>query len=122
MSVIADALGSTFDTKAPELRKRMKDWYNQETTSIDDLILGGAPSGAGGSILSVRPPIDSKRVVDVTVITEEILGIPLPPEIIRPGGYDSYQQMVDHLVPQLRDVYTKKLKVKPSPAKPALVE
>ncbi|TPJ38874.1 hypothetical protein FJ434_22825 [Mesorhizobium sp. B2-5-13] len=112
MDVAIDDLGKTFDAKKPELVERLKQWFDNETTSIDDLISTSAPSGTGGSVVSARPAIDSKRVVDTTVITEEILGIELPPEIIKPGGYNDFQEMVDHLVPLLRRVYTKDLKVK----------
>jgi hypothetical protein len=77
-------------------------------------VVASAPAGTGGSIISVRPAIDSKRVVDATLITEEILGIDLPPEIIKPGGYESCEAMIDHIVPCLERVFTGELKVKNS--------
>lgn len=112
-------LGKTFDSKTPELIDRLKQWFDNEAASIDDLISTSAKTGTGGSVVSARPAIDSKRVVDTTVITEEVLGIELPPEIIKPGGYNDFQQMIDHLVPLLRRVYTKDLKVKKSPVNAA---
>jgi hypothetical protein len=51
-------------------------------------------------------------VVDATLITEEVLGIELPPEIIKAGGYDSFEAMLDHIVPRLEEVFTGELKVK----------
>ncbi|MGO8038237.1 hypothetical protein [Rhizobium leguminosarum] len=105
-------LAKQFDAKVPELLKRLSEWFDNEATSIDDVIANSAPSGTGGSVVSARPAIDSKRVVDATVITEEVLGIELPPEIIKPGGYESFQEMADHLVPMLKRVFSKEIKVK----------
>src|SRR5208337_5162356 len=99
-----------FALKVPELISRFRDWFEQESVAIDGSIAGAAPSGSGGSIISVRPAIDSKRVVDATFITEEVLGIELPPEIIKAGGYDSCDAMIDHIVPRLEKVFTGELK------------
>lgn len=119
MEASIDDLGTQFDAKMPELLKRLQDWFDKEDASIDDVISNSAPTGAGGSVVSARPAIDSKRVVDATVITEEVLGIELPPEIIKPGGYNDFKEMVDHLVPALKGVYTKQIKVKKAPVKVA---
>ncbi|MER9056695.1 hypothetical protein [Mesorhizobium sp. M0910] len=112
MDATIDDLGKQFDAKVPELLKRLQEWFDNEAASIDDVISKSAPSGTGGSVVSGRPTIDSKRIVDTTVITEEVLGIELPPEIIKPGGYNDFQEMADHLVPLLKRVFTKDLKVK----------
>lgn len=101
-----------FAAKLPALIKGLKDWYDEETAAIDGSVVSAAPSGSGGSIISARPAIDSKRVVDATLITEEVLGIELPPEIIKAGGYESYEAMLDHIVPCLEKVFTGELKVK----------
>ena len=101
-----------FADKLPALIEGLKNWYEEETAAIDGSVISAAPSGSGGSIISARPAIDSKRVVDATLITEEVLGIELPPEIIKAGGYESYEAMVDHIVPLLEKVFTGELKVK----------
>jgi hypothetical protein len=101
-----------FAAKLPDLIEGLKGWYEKETAAIDGSVVSAAPSGSGGSIISARPAIDSKRVVDATLITEEILGIELPPEIIKAGGYESYDAMIDHIVPRLEKVFTGELKVK----------
>ncbi|MGG6898025.1 hypothetical protein [Rhizobium sp. BR 315] len=105
-------LATQFDAKIPELLEKLSEWFENEATSIDDVLANSAPSGTGGSVVSSRPAIDSKRVVDATVITEEVLGIELPPEIIKPGGYENFQEMADHLVPLLKRVFTKEIKVR----------
>ncbi len=101
-----------FASKLPTLIKGLKDWFDEETAAIDGCVVGAAPSGSGGSIISARPAIDSKRVVDATLITEEVLNIELPPEIIKAGGYESFEAMIDHIVPRLEKVFTGELKVK----------
>lgn len=109
-------LQKAFDAKVPELKARLEKWFEEETASIDGAVASEAPAGAGGSIMSKRPAIDSKRVVDATVITQEVIGIELPPQIIKPGGYESCQEMVDDLVAKLGKVFTGELQVKKSKA------
>jgi hypothetical protein len=101
-----------FAAKLPALVKGLKDWFEEETASIDGSVVSAAPSGSGGSIITARPAIDSKRVVDATLVTEKVLGIELPPEIIKAGGYESCEAMLDHIVPRLERVFTGELKVK----------
>lgn len=107
-----DGLKKDFEAKVPVLISKMKEWFDEETAAIDGSVESAAPVGTGGSIITVRPAIDSKRVVDATIITVEVLGIELPPEIIKPGGYESFEEMIEHLVPQLKKVFTGELKVK----------
>lgn len=109
-------LKKAFDAKVPELKTKLEKWFEEETASIDGAVASEAPAGPGGSIMSKRPAIDSKRVVDATVITQEVIGIELPPQIIKPGGYDSCQEMVDDLVAKLEKVFTGELQVKKTKA------
>ena len=112
-------LAKKFDEKTPQLIAELETWYAEETTAIDGAIEAAAPAGEGGSIISVRPPIDSKRVVDATLVTEAVLGIELPPEIIKPGGYDTFEEMIDDIIPKLKNVFTGELKVKKTATKQA---
>ena len=84
--------------------------------------MSDAPSGTGGSIISKTPAIDSKRVLDASSVTSEILDIEIPPEIIKPGGYDSCDEMLDDLLPKLRDVYSGKRKVKKRKAEKEMIK
>lgn len=112
MDATKDDLKKLFAQKVPELIAQFEAWFEEETTSIDGSTSTGAPSGAGGSIIAMRPAIDSKRVVDATIITQQVLGIELPPEIIKPGGYDSCEAMIADLLPKLQQVFTGEIKVK----------
>jgi hypothetical protein len=112
-------LAKKFDEKTGQLIAELEAWYIEETTAIDGSIETAAPAGEGGSIVSVRPAIDSKRVVDATLVTESVLGIELPPEIIKPGGYDTFEEMIDDIIPKLKNVFTGELKVKKPASKQA---
>lgn len=118
MSATKDELEKAFDQKVPELVSQLEAWFVQETAPIDGAPAADAPSGEGGSIIDTRPAIDSKRVVDATVITKKVLDIELPPAIIKPGGYASCKEMIDDIVPKLKKVFTGEIKVRtPKPVK-----
>jgi hypothetical protein len=118
MDATKDELAKAFDEKVPELVSQLGAWFEQETVPIDGAPGADAPSGEGGSIIGIRPAIDSKRVVDATVVTKKVLGIELPPAIIKPGGYTSCEEMTDDIVPKLKKVFTGEIKVKtPKPVK-----
>src|SRR4051794_39486475 len=114
MDATKDELEKVFTAKTTELIAELEAWFEQETASIDGTIAASAPSGTGGSIIATRPVIDTKRVVDATVITKQVLGIELPPAIIKPGGYNSCAEMIADIVPKLQKVFTGEIKVKTS--------
>jgi len=107
-----EELKADFAKRRDELVAELEAWFEEETASIDGSIEAAAPAGAGGSIMSVRPAIDSKRVVDATVVTKRVLEIDLPPELIKPGGYASCEEMIADLIPKLERVFIGDLKVK----------
>jgi hypothetical protein len=112
MDATKDELKKIFAAKVPKLRAELEAWFKEETASIDGTVVAEAPSGTGGSIIGTGPAIDSKRVVDATVIIKQVLDIELPPEIIKPGGYGSCEEMIADIVPKLQRVFTGELKVK----------
>lgn len=112
MDKTKEELTKAFAAKVPMLVAELKAWFEEETASIDGSVEAGAPAGSGGSIMGMRPAIDSKRVVDATVITKQVLDIELPPEIIKPGGYKSCEEMIADIVPKLEKVFIGDIKVK----------
>ena len=112
MAPTREDLKAAFAAKLPTLVAELEAWFEEETASIDGTIEAATPAGTGGSIVSVRPAIDSKRVVDSTVVTKKILDIELPPEIIKPGGYASCEAMIRDIVPKLEQVFIGDIKVK----------
>lgn len=118
MDATKDELKAQFATKRPTLVAALEAWFEEETAAIDGSVAAGAPSGSGGSIIGMRPAIDSKRVVDATVVTKKVLDIELPPQIIKAGGYASCAEMVADIVPKLEKVFIGEIKVrKRKPAK-----
>lgn len=112
MAATREELKAAFAAKLPALTTELKDWFEAETAAIDGSVDAGAPSGTGGSIMGMRPAIDSKRVVDATVVTKKVLEIELPPQIIKAGGYNSCDEMIADLVPKLERVFLGDIKVK----------
>lgn len=112
MSADIEAKRKRFKEQAVLLVQELEAWYEEETAPIDGAAPPPAPAGAGGSIVGMRPAIDSKRVVDAARVTRAVLEIELPPEIIKRGGYESCEEMINDLMPKLERVYTGELKVK----------
>ena len=100
-----------FDAKKDELIDALSDWYEEEIEAIDAGIDEGVPQGDAGSISSCGPAIDSKRVLDASSVTKKIIGIDIPPKIIRKGGYNDLDDLVSHLVPRLRKVISGEIKI-----------
>jgi hypothetical protein len=112
MDTNREELKRIFATKVPMLVAELEAWFEEETAAIDGSVEAGAPSGTGGSIMGMRPAIDSKRVIDATVVTKKILEIELPPQIIKAGGYRSCEEMIADMVPKLERVFIGDIKVK----------
>jgi hypothetical protein len=112
MDTTKEGLRKVFAEKLPALVNALQVWFEEEIEAIDGSVEANAPSGSGGSIIGTRPAIDSKRVLDATAITKKVLDIALPPEIIKPGGYDSCADMIADIVPKLERVFTGEIKVK----------
>ena len=100
-----------FDAKKDELIAALSDWYDDEMEAIDSGIDEGVPQGDAGAISSVGPAIDSKRVLDASSVTKSVIGIDVPPKIIRKGGYNDLDDLVSHLVPRLRKVISGEIKI-----------
>lgn len=47
------------------------------------------------------PLVDSKSVIKLSPVVEQMTGHKIKPEWIKPGGYDSLEEAVSHLVQQL---------------------
>ncbi|MEN6543674.1 hypothetical protein [Parvibaculum sp.] len=112
MAATKEELKKIFAAKVPVLIAELKEWFEEEAAAIDGSVEADAPSGPGGSIIGMRPAIDSKRIVDATVVTKKVLDIELPPQIIKAGGYASCEEMIADLVPKLEKVFIGEIKVK----------
>lgn len=94
-----------------EVRERLssalRDWWDRERADWDAQVegysAGAVPDAAGSDLWESMPMIDSKEVARTSPIFEEHLGRPLDIRLIRPGGYDSVENMILHLVPAMMD-------------------
>ncbi len=57
---------------------------------------------------ALLPSIDSLEIVKFMLRIEEIIEIEIPPKFIKRGGYHSSDEMIQHLMPQIRKLYSTK--------------
>ena len=94
-----------------EVRERLssalRDWWGRECADWDAQVEGSsaeaASDAADSDLWDSMPMIDSKEVARTSSIFEGHLGCPLDVRLIRPGGYDSIENMILHLVPAMMD-------------------
>jgi hypothetical protein len=86
-----------FDAIEAELRAELKKWWEDESESFDAAVAGTA------SVWDGMPEIDSKAVVKASPIIRKFTGADLDPKMIRKGGYSSLDDLVNDLLPKLRE-------------------
>jgi hypothetical protein len=87
---------SMFDKVEAPLRAALKDWWKDEAQDFDAAIAGTVPIWEG------LPEIDSKAVVKASPIIKRFTGADLDPQMIRQGGYKSFDDLADDLLPKIR--------------------
>jgi hypothetical protein len=85
-----------FDELEPKLRAALETWWEDEAQSFDAAVAGTAPVWEG------MPEIDSKAVVKASPIIKQFTGGDLDPRMIRKGGYTSFDDLANDLLPKLR--------------------
>ncbi len=88
-----------------ELEARIREYLAQEGAT--QALLHGDGGTSPGSGMGPQPVIDSLVVVDVLVELESFVPFELPDSLVRAGGYDSVDEVVQHLMPQLQKRWTK---------------
>ena len=78
-------------------------WWDQETNDWDALVEDSGAEATASDLWDSMPAVDSKAVARTSPIFEEHLGRPLDVQCIRPGGYESVEDMIRHLVPAMMD-------------------
>jgi len=77
-----------FDKKA--LLADLKTWWDAQVGKDDPFAL---PKPPPGTIMDVLPNIDSLATVEALVVMEKHLPCEVPPTVIRPGGYHSFEDL-----------------------------
>jgi hypothetical protein len=104
-SEMSSDLGYSEDDLVAELQEC---WGAQIAAAVDDPFADPPP--ATGTIFEVIPVIDSLAVVTVLVTIEKHVNFEVPVSIIKPGGYESFDEMIGHLLPAVRVLAAKKHK------------
>jgi hypothetical protein len=63
---------------------------------------GGSSVGGVAGTIGPQPVIDSLVVVEVLLELETQVPFDLPESLVRAGGYDSVDEVVQHLMPKLQ--------------------
>ncbi len=90
-----------------EIEARIRDFLAEEGATQAVLHGGGAPATGSGASIGPQPVIDSLVVVGILVEVEAKVPFALPDSLVRAGGYDSVDEVVQHLMPQLQKRWRK---------------
>jgi acyl carrier protein len=77
----------------------LRSWWDDEVGDGDPF---ADPKQASGTIFDVIPTIDSLGAVNGLLTIEKHVGFEVPPRVIRPGGYASFEDMTADLLPKVR--------------------
>lgn len=103
---IVDVKAKVFPKDA--VLKALDEWWAGELTdaqAIADLSEGLAEGEQ--SALAPLVEIDSHRAVRALLSIEEILGMEIPESVIKSGGYSSFDEMREALMPKLEARFAK---------------
>ena len=92
-----------------ELMAKLQDWWDDQLAAAADDPFADPPPTTG-TIFEVIPVIDSLSVVTALVKIETHVNFKIPVSIIKPGGYNSFEEMTGHLLPAVREMAAKKHK------------
>lgn len=92
-----------FDAKAPELSKKMKAALQRE---LDDCALPEIGGASASGAWEGMPTVDSKSVIKLSTIVEELIGRPLEPCWVRKGGYETVDEAVVDVIASARKACT----------------
>lgn len=108
----AKAKPTTAPFPATDVEQRIRDFLAEEG-AMQAALHGAAvsPTTTGGAV-GPQPLIDSLVVVSLLIELEPMVGFELPEDLVRAGGYDSVEQVVQHLVPQVLKRWDKNQKEK----------
>ena len=82
-------------------------WDSEIATRRDD------PFAKPGTLYEVVVAIDSLTIVNFLLTVEEVLGFKPPVTVVKRGGYKDCDEMINHLVPAIREHYQKHRNIKP---------
>jgi len=87
-----------FDAFAPSIRADLKKWWQDHQASLTPPPSNPATAAAWGNV----PQVDSKTIARASPVVRKHLGIGIDPKLIRKGGYASFDEAIDDILPKLR--------------------
>ena len=84
-----------------KIRSRIEDFWREKTGEAADNPFAPARKN---TLHSVLPDIDSLEIVKFMLRIEEIIDVEIPPKFIKRGGYQTADEAIRHLMPQLRSL------------------
>lgn len=81
------------------IEKKLREWWDKRDEGLNDALDIDSGEGAYRTL----PTIDSKEAARAGQIIKEELGIEFDPSMVRGGGYDSFDDMLEHLLPQIKE-------------------
>jgi len=91
--------GEASQEKRETLERELREWWEQRNEDWEST----SESKPEGELWEDTPEIDSKEVVKAGVRCEEHLEEEFDPSIIREGGYDSIDDLIDDIVPKMME-------------------
>ncbi|MEC3912597.1 hypothetical protein U5A82_19595 [Sphingobium sp. CR2-8] len=101
---LKETLPTVFPVSAVEAV--LERWWDDETA--DAALPGDKP--ASSDIMKPAVEIDSHRAVRALVTLEEVVKFQIPESAIKEGGYDSFEEMKEHLIPRIAALFEKEKK------------
>lgn len=86
---------------AQAIEATIRDFLAEEG-AMQAALHGGSPVGGVAGTIGPQPVIDSLVVVEVLLELETQVPFDLPDSLVRAGGYDSVDEVVQHLMPKLQ--------------------
>lgn len=90
------------------VREALEAWWESEKT--DSILPGDEVPASDAEIMKPAIEIDSHRAVRALITLEEVVKFTIPESEIKEGGYESFDEMTDHLIPRIQALYEKKRK------------
>jgi hypothetical protein len=85
-----------------QLEQKLRKWWQRKVASPLRRRVAD-PRKTGGTVFDIQPEVSSQEVVQILVEVERILGFKLDTgRIIKRGGYQSVEEFVTHVIPQLQ--------------------
>lgn len=107
---MANDLSTTLpaDLQLADVEAALEQWWQNE--QADSALPGDAPPAPSAGIMRPAIEIDSHRAVRALIVLEEVVKFTIPETEIKEGGYESFDEMKDHLAPRVLALYEQKRK------------